>query len=499
MSGPLIAAIASLLLRLAVQSRGTGSPGDPQNGLVGGWGAFVWFVLVPVGGLLTLLSLTGQIYLLPLVAPILVLTFAWPIARSVLVPRGLTKAAYWLTYTSDFTFRLDRSGGAALAAAWALALRDEADDEAAEWIAARLARTETLRGAGIVATGLLLSARGDLDGARGVLESVRAIDERACPPAARRIAVGWLAADAAVRGEWARAAELGRTLGDGGREAWLLSGVASALQLEPEAPTPFGLWLRWALAPRRGATFPIVERALQALDGAFLSLDDEPPLRPAPHVEGDAWTTALALHASVLMRPRAAITGDDVRAVGQAWDAVLGDRATERMLLERALVIGAPGAAAALARMKEAIEGDLAAVVEASGLRLAELDGRGDLAGRVRVRLRDRLLEEVEAASEAMRRRVEERRELPPIDEWREWTAIRVAYERGVASAGDDFRRLAFLKVHGDACSLAVWLYNEREQRPLGNAIFKWLLAEAEATDDARAIALQTKNVACGV
>jgi len=77
--------------------------------------------------------------------------------------------------------------------------------------------------------------------------------------------------------------------------------------------------------------------------------------------------------------------------------------------------------------------------------------------------------------------------------------ALVVSEVPGVASAGDDFRRLAFLKVHTDACGLACWLFNERTQRPLGNAIFKWLLAEAVALDDARAIALQTKNVDCGV
>jgi hypothetical protein len=44
-----------------------------------------------------------------------------------------------------------------------------------------------------------------------------------------------------------------------------------------------------------------------------------------------------------------------------------------------------------------------------------------------------------------------------------------------------------------------VWLYNDRSQRPMGNAIFRWLLREAEALDDQRATMLQTKNVACGV
>ena len=59
-------------------------------------------------------------------------------------------------------------------------------------------------------------------------------------------------------------------------------------------------------------------------------------------------------------------------------------------------------------------------------------------------------------------------------------------------------RRLAFVKVYPDACSYAVWLFNDQHQRPLGNAIFRWLLGEATALDDTRAVALMTKNAACG-
>jgi len=76
---------------------------------------------------------------------------------------------------------------------------------------------------------------------------------------------------------------------------------------------------------------------------------------------------------------------------------------------------------------------------------------------------------------------------------------FRALYERGVARAGDELRRLAFVKVHSDGCTLAVWMFNDRKERALGNAIFRFLLSEAEALDDARAIGLQTKNVACGV
>ena len=44
-----------------------------------------------------------------------------------------------------------------------------------------------------------------------------------------------------------------------------------------------------------------------------------------------------------------------------------------------------------------------------------------------------------------------------------------------------------------------MWLYNERKERPLGNAVFRFCLREAEAVGDERAVALQTKNVACGI
>jgi hypothetical protein len=162
-------------------------------------------------------------------------------------------------------------------------------------------------------------------------------------------------------------------------------------------------------------------------------------------------------------------------------------------------VLGASGAASVLERVRASVEEDLAAAVLASGMALRDLHGKGEMASRVRARLRDRLLSEVEALADAIRRRVDDRRALPAPDEWREWCNLCAVYERNVRSAGDDVRRLAFVKVYPDGVSYAVWLYNDRQQRPLGNAIFRWLLAEATALDDTRAIALLTKNVACGV
>jgi hypothetical protein len=165
------------------------------------------------------------------------------------------------------------------------------------------------------------------------------------------------------------------------------------------------------------------------------------------------------------------------------------------------MILGAGTADGVLARMRTAVEDDLAAAVLASGMKLVDLGGlgAGETASRVRARLRDRLLTEIEAASDALRRRTDDKRGLPGPDEWREFANLRALYERGVSSAGTELRRLAFVKVYPDANSFAVWLFNDHRQRPLGNAIFRWLLAEATALDDSRAVALLTKNVNCGI
>jgi hypothetical protein len=429
------------------------------------------------------------------------LRFPWILATRVLIPLGLPRFAHgWIRHTADVSVKLDHPGGAAVAAAWALARQETLDEETAAWLEAELAKSAPLRGAGIFAAALLLAARGDTDGARQLIESLRHLDPRACPPLIRRLAAAWLATDAAARGEWLRAAQLGVTLKEGGREAWLLSGVAQCLLLEPMAPGRLGLWMRWALAPHRRATLPIVRRALDALDGVFIEPDDEAPSRVVTEtIEGDPWSSALLLHASVLSKQGAPVTADELRTLGHAWDAVLGDKATERAVAARALTIGASGASAALLRLRQSVEDDLAALVLASGLPLADLGPQGGMADRLRVRVRERLLSEVELSSDAIRRRCDEQRPLPAIDEWREWIRLVAQYERGVRLCGPDFRRLAFYKVHPDACSLAVWLFNDRAQRPLGNAIFRWLLEEARAVDDARAVALQAKNLACGI
>ncbi|MCA9698674.1 MAG: hypothetical protein KC431_14205, partial [Myxococcales bacterium] len=149
--------------------------------------------------------------------------------------------------------------------------------------------------------------------------------------------------------------------------------------------------------------------------------------------------------------------------------------------------------------LRDQVRDDLLALVRAAGLELHQLADDSELLGRAARELHSQLLDGLETATSALEARVSARRELPAIDEWHSFLAIREQYAEAAALGGADLRRLAFQEVHGPLCSLAVWLWNERSERAVGNAMFQWLLAEAVIVDDAEAIRLQERNVKCGV
>ncbi len=502
MNGALAGIIASAVISmLGPKNKGPGKAHVPLT-------AAVWSILVPIGLALFSGVLAGHIHLLPPLLAIIALALPWTTTRLVLIPLGLPRLAYWLARSAEVTFDGDLHGGAALAGAWALLRRREPDEAATAWLEDRLrpAQVQTIGGAGILASGLLLAARGDRDGARAVIRTVSEIDPRACPAAARRLAAG------VARGGRGLARRVGRGRRDRRRLRLRPPGLA-ALRRRPVAPRraararpprPLAALGDRPEPPRHAPHRP--PRPRRARRRLPRGRPQEPAPRSPAVVAADDWSNALARHAAVLTKPIASVEGADLLTLGRAWDAILEDRVAERILAERALLLGEGSSARTLARLREAVEDDLTALVLSRELALDTLVERGAAEAtpsptidRVRRRVRDHLLVGVEASSDALRRRLDEKRELPAVDEWREWTTLRLAYEHGARLAGQDFRRLAFYKVHPDITSLAVWLFNDRQQRPLGNAMFKWLLAEATALDDARAIALQSKNVACGI
>jgi hypothetical protein len=509
-----MAAILAVRVVIALLQQGAkaqpGSGGAPGTGGGGSWVVAVWLVLVPLALGFGIGLLAGQLWCAAALALLLVIIAPWLIVKLALIPLGLPRAAYHVTRLSDWTWRADRRGGAALAAAWALARARRPAPEVEAWVmdqlngaiggagaAAAPAAVPPLSGAGVAAGAMLAAQRGDLEGARSLFESVATLDERVCPREARRIAAGFLAAEAASRGDWEAVREHARV--GGGRALALLDAVAARLLGDVLAPGPWALWLRWLAAPRRRATLPLVRRALAAGSDAPSPEPEEPELHAAKVAEGDLLGRAVMLHAKLLLRRGGGVTGDDLRRLGGAWDAALEDERAQSELRERALVIGASGARAATEPLARAIEEDLAALARAARVPHEAWDDLGATIGRTSRRLRDELLSEIEVTCDALRRRVDDRRDLPPLDEWREWTALRAQYERAGALAGLSFRRLAFPKVHADVCHAAVRLFNERKQRAIGNAMFRFLLAEAEALGDTRAAGLQRKNVDCGV
>ncbi len=508
MNAPAILAVTIAVLvvgrvLLAVEQARAASPRERTSRAGAGRGSgllrfvAVWLLLAPGLGWLALAPPRMAATYVP---GMVLLGFAalWPLTRYVLVPLGLVKAAYWVAWFSVRNKSEERAGASQLAASMALHRKADFDQDAASWLEERIQESAQIRGGTIAAAAATAAVRGDAEGARALFDSVRTLDPKVCPRSARHTAAEWLAADAASRGAWEQVIEIAGDPAGAGRSANLLAGVAKRLLGKPDAPGRATLVRLWLTAPRRRQSFAIVERALSVADGdAPIDDDDDDAVVPrAP--DGDLLGRALAAHAALLSakKPKPA----DVARVGRAFDAAFEDDSLAAHVDERAEALGATRAGSVLARLRSDVETSLFELLKKHRIALDDtVDELGDVAARAQRRLRDETLTVIEALSDAIRNRVRDKRALSPIDEWREWSALRMAYERGVLLGGPELRYLAFTKVQSDVCALAVWLFNDRKEKPIANAMFRFLLAEATATGDADGITLQTKNVGCGV
>ena len=130
------------------------------------------------------------------------LTRPFWLVRWALIPLGLVRAAELFGWFCLQRFATDARGGAALCGAWALLrMAPGARRRAArERLLSR--PRDKLRGAGIVALGLLAAEQDDRPAARALLRVIDSMDPKLCPDQATRVAREWLAADAAERGDW---------------------------------------------------------------------------------------------------------------------------------------------------------------------------------------------------------------------------------------------------------------------------------------------------------
>ena len=445
----------------------------------------------------------------PLLVLVLVLLMPWTVARAIFIPLGMPRAARWLASLAAGRWQRDGHGGGLIAAAWAVLHQEPPDPDAIARIERERDAQPMLLGSHVLATGLLAAARGDLDNARLLLESVTELGPRTTPRLVRSLAREWLVADAASRGKWAWAAHMTQGSRLRSRCLRLLDAASARLAGWADAPPVPWLWLMWLMAPRRRHTLALVRRAADMPIPAGGSTGDDAgaapaPPRPAPGLPPeDAYQHALRVHVAALgsmagpgntagaTAEAAAIIIDDL---ARAWDLALDAPETRRVVLERAAVLGARNGEAALQAMEQTVTRDLATMIRAA---LLPLPMRAMTSRTMRATarlLRGELMSEIELAFDALQSRVLADRRLTPIDEWREWLALRALHQRAAAVGGIELRRMVFPHVHQVGCKYAVWLWNQRTQHLMANEMFRWLLGEATIVGDSEAMALQERN-----
>ncbi|HTJ43351.1 MAG TPA: hypothetical protein VL463_14700 [Kofleriaceae bacterium] len=459
---------------------------------------------------------------IPLAYLAMVPLFAHPIAEQVASRMGAPRLAYFLGK------RAIASGGEpeAVALVWAArAVACRPSDETIAWVIAARDKRGRIGDAEVVATGLVMAARGDRDGARAMIESAAELAE--LHPAVRELAGEWLAADDAERGAWTRILDraaqpacwpatpttyllegiAARFEGDAGAKR----GSAEARSAEPSATarsaaartrgsTPSAGWdrppsrehliARWLEAPRRAMTWPIVRRAIDAKTAAAPTTATT-IVEEIAHV--DPLAAAKAAHAALA---NGHVSADALAATAAAWDRALADADTRIGVLARAAALGAPSDAGdrALRELAEAAAADLAETAETHGIALAALSSGSPLLARAAARVRHRLLGDLELAFQRLADRCAHKEPLPSIDEWRELHALRDAYDRAAQAGGLELRRLAFVHAHLAVGRLAVWLWNDRGEHVLSHAMSAWLASEALEVGDAQALETHAQN-----
>lgn len=502
---------------IAASRRGATSGNHGESSVV--IAMMIWFLLVPVWIAELALAIGhfadgnwGAAAISSLVFVVLTFVlFPWPISRAWLIPAGHPRLAWALTRLSFWVWRRDVRGGALIAAAWANARRAQRGDavsaESLAWIESRLVEAPgdqlrwKLGGAGLVAAGFLVEARGDRGQARRLLASVGELAAPTWPPMAVVLAWEWLCAEAMTRGAWREVELLARTAPIESRTLNFLASVSARLTGIAPLPNDLVLQSRWVFTPRRMALRPLLRRALAAPDKPREPKSREAPLDEPTLPEGPPLLVAMTLHAHMLSRDPSQLSRAHVTRLAQLWDAALADPGLDRKLVARGEQLGANASTTAGSNLAlaDSVREDLLGLIQSAGLELGQLGDDSELLGRAARLLHTELLDSLEIATGALESRVQSKRALPAIDEWRSFLAIREQYGEAVALGGLPLRRLAFSTVHGPVCSLAVWLWNERNERAIANGMFSWLLSEAIIVDDAAAIRLQEKNVNCGV
>lgn len=389
---------------------------------------------------------------------------------------GRPHAAYrWMRVVS---LDPERLASAVLEASLALARMDREHPEFAAKLAfiERALDASAARGpTGLVATALVASLRGDDETARAIFHWIDASPRQLFPARIRRIALRWLVADHARRGDFGRLAERMR-----GRAfipwrtppfCFFLGRVASRIAGIEPLPSDGELRSAFRLVTNRALTRPLLERALAKKSRtAAIEVPENPSL-----------TRLLRAHLAWLReegdRPAQLRSLLTVARMGDA----LRESTSEDLEERTALVI-------------EQIETDLAWTTAERGICLEPFAGKSLTLDAVFDRVCETLFQDLDARLHQLRARTSEKREMTAIDEWIEWAGLHQMISRAHKLGGERLRRGSFGDVHDAVCDYAAFLFNERRFYLLAHGIFRWLLIEAEWMNDEPAILLQRQN-----
>ncbi|MCY1081892.1 hypothetical protein [Archangium lansingense] len=481
-----------IALRLLNGNQGGQQQADPY-GTKAGYLALTVLLILPAT-LFTLFGLlNGVWFFAPFFLLGLALCFPWTIARCVFIPLGWPRAAYRFGYLAMASWGSDPRGGQALAAAWALLRTRNPSPEDRAFVETKLEEADSsLRGAGIVAHGLMAAARGDLETARVLCRSVSILDQRIAPRLARKLALEWCLADTAAQGRWRDVLELSERGTGSYSFAAFFRAAARRLLAEPRAGRfILGVW--WVLARRWWATWPLLKLAWRPPPRRFAL----PELDAGEPQAAEPLGRALELHAALSRVP----VGQEVLALSAAavaWDEALSSRKVRDLTAERAQGLGPHTGTEALDALGVEVSEELAAWALAREVKLAQLEPGSDMVERVAYRVRNELLERVESAAQDMENRLAERRPLASEEEWRHILALQHQCTQAASIGGLEARRLAFEAVNVPLCNLGVWLFNEREEKAIANGMFRWLLDESRAVGTDEDCRRYQNNVGCG-
>lgn len=409
---------------------------------------------------------------------------AW-IARRVLAPLGFVRLAYFTAWLSRVEWRRDKPGGPALIAAWSLVQQDKPWPSTIAWVERKLTSSKkALQGSGVVAFGLLEAAKGRLEPAREWLDSVLMFDPRVAPPQVRVVAAEWLATDAAARGDWKRVKAIAENQKwPGSSTLTLLKALAGRMLGEP-LPTNVGLWFWWLLAPRQLWTRGFVKQATAQKGKRTVAQK----ALPAPPEALDALGRATFL--TLALKAHGAPAAGSVVEVARAWEAALGTDLRSKLFM-RATLVGGGEPDAAVEEVRQLVEKELGTLLPST------LSGvQGELPSLIQSAASGRrgvVFAELEERMARMDSRKVSSKELPQLEEWRELLALRALYKQ--SCEGD--HPLAHSVIRDKLVNFGVWLYNQREEKPVANAIFHMLESEAVALGDSDSEELNKKNREC--